>query len=88
MSETNEIEEEGLLDTSTIPEGREDAGNIVDHGRVFVPASGIKANDLAQTLYLKHTADKYPGYAVSFFTDHTRNRVKATIICLDWEKLV
>lgn len=83
MPETIEIEEEGLLDTSTIPEGSEDAGNIVDNGRVFVPASGIKANDLAQALYLKHTADKYPGYVVSFFTDHTRNRVEAIIVRLE-----
>lgn len=83
MSETTEIEEDGLLDTSILPAGSEDAWEIADHGRVFVPASGIEANDLAQALYLKHTPEKYPGYTVSFFTDHTRNRVEAIIVRWD-----
>ena len=65
MSETIEIEE-GLLDTSIIPEGSEDAGNIIDNGRVFRAAGGVSADELAEYLRHKHSADKYPGLVIVF----------------------
>ena len=67
MSDTIELEEEGLLDTSIIPEGSEDAGKIVDDERVFRAAGGVSASQLAKALYKKHAPEKYPGFSILFY---------------------
>lgn len=67
MSESIDLEEEGLLDTSTIPEGQEDAGKIVDDERVFRAAGGVSAGELAKALYKKHAPEKYPGFSILFY---------------------
>ncbi len=69
MAESVIPEQEFLLDTSRI-EGEVDqhdiGGVINDHERTFVPAGGIKPEDLAQALRIEHPESKYPGFSVIF----------------------
>ena len=51
--------------------------NIVDDGRVFVPAGGVTAEALAEALRAQHTADKYPHHHVDFRV--VKDRVEAVI---------
>jgi len=77
MTETATVEEELLLDTSVIPEWLSDEGNIVDDGRIFVPAGRVTAEALAEALRAQHTADKYPHHHVDFRV--VKDRVEAVI---------
>jgi len=78
MSDTIEIEEEGLLDTSRVkrdPEAHDEV--IADDEKVFIPAAGVSAESLMQALRQKHTEDKYPGFSIIFRV--VKNRVMVII---------
>lgn len=83
MSNTIELEEEGLLDTSRVQGDSETDGEaIADDEKVFIPAAGVSAKSLMEALRQKHTEDKYPGFSIIFRV--VKNRV---IVIIDEKTL-
>ena len=67
MSDSINTQEHGLLDTSIITGDLETApGTIADDERIFVPAAGIKSEELAEALREEHTPEEYPGFDILF----------------------